>query len=80
MFSINADQKKFRLFRIAQFNGRMATIKSGDSMVTGLVRGSGEESSVPPRWTITIVPIHPGQRPALLGPTPRSAPSPTIYC
>ncbi len=33
-----ADQKEVRRFRIAQFNGRMATIKSGDSTVTGLVR------------------------------------------
>jgi precorrin-3B methylase len=55
-----ADQKEVRRFRIAQFNGRMATIKSGDSIVTGLVRSVLEkESSVPPRWTITIVPSVP---------------------
>jgi hypothetical protein len=55
-----ADQKEVRRFRIAQFNGRMATIKSGDSIVTGLVRSVREkESSVPPSWTITIVPSPP---------------------
>jgi precorrin-6B methylase 1 len=55
-----ADQKEVRRFRIAQFNGRMATVKSGDSIVTGLVRSVREkESSVPPCWTITIVPSPP---------------------
>ena len=39
-----ADQKEVRRFRIAQFNGRPATIRSGGTTVTGLVR------SVLPAW------------------------------
>ncbi|MFZ2157564.1 MAG: hypothetical protein WAV72_15785 [Bradyrhizobium sp.] len=51
------DQKEVRRFRIAQFNGRTATARSGGSAVTGYVRSVLEsKSSVPPRWTITIVP------------------------
>jgi len=65
-----ADQKEVRRFRIAQFNGRMATVKSGDSTVTGFVRSVLEQdSSIPPRWTITIVPSAPKQesKPIRLG-------------
>ncbi|MDE2376926.1 hypothetical protein [Bradyrhizobium sp.] len=52
-----ADQKEVRRFRIAQFNGRMATVKSGEATVTGFVRSVLEqESSIPPRWTITLIP------------------------
>lgn len=52
-----ADQKEVRRFRIAQFNGRMATVKVGESTVTGFVRSVLEQdSSMPPRWTITIIP------------------------
>ena len=52
-----ADQKEVRRFRIAQFNGRTATVESGGSTVTGHVRSVLEsKSSIPPRWTITIVP------------------------
>jgi hypothetical protein len=52
-----ANQKEVRRFRIAQFNGRPATVKSGGTTVTGLVRAVQEiEASDPPRWTITIVP------------------------
>jgi hypothetical protein len=55
-----ADQKEVRRFSIAQFNGRMATVKAGESTVTGFVRSVLEqESSVPPRWTITIIPNAP---------------------
>ncbi len=55
-----ADQKEVRRFRIAQFNGRTATVKSGGTTVTGHVRSVREkESSIPPRWTITIVPASP---------------------
>ncbi|CCE00436.1 hypothetical protein [Bradyrhizobium sp. STM 3809] len=55
-----ADQKEVRRFRIAQFNGRTATVKSGGATITGHVRSVMEkESSVPPRWTITIVPTAP---------------------
>lgn len=52
-----ADQKEVRRFRIAQFNGRPATVKSDGSTITGHVRAVQEvEASVPQRWTITIVP------------------------
>jgi hypothetical protein len=54
------DQKEVRRFRIAQFNGRTATIKSGGSTITGHVRSVLEkESSTPPCWMITIVPSLP---------------------
>jgi hypothetical protein len=73
MFTFDtADQKEVRRFRIAQFNGRTATIKSGGTVVTGLVRSVLEHSaSVPPRWTITLVPAPPKARPAVLRPGPR---------
>ncbi len=52
-----ADQKEVRRFRIAQFNGRAATVRSGDATITGHVRSVREnETSVPPCWTIIIVP------------------------
>jgi hypothetical protein len=51
-----ADQKEVRRFRIAQFNGRTATVRSSGSTITGHVRSVLESKSVPPRWTITIVP------------------------
>jgi hypothetical protein len=67
-----ADQKEVRRFRIAQFNGRTATIRSGDTTITGIVRSVLENaSSVPPRWTITLVPAPPKARPAVLRPGPR---------
>ena len=67
-----ADQKEVRRFRIAQFNGRTATIRSGDTTVTGIVRSVLENtSSVPPRWTITLVPVPPKARPIVLRPGPR---------
>jgi len=68
-----ADQKEVRRFRIAQFNGRPATVRSEGSIVTGLVRSVQEvEESSPPRWTITIIPSPPREttaspRPALRG-------------
>ena len=55
-----ADQKEVRRFRIAQFNGRAATVKSGDAIITGHVRSVLEkQASVPPSWTITIIPSPP---------------------
>jgi len=67
-----ADQKEVRRFRIAQFNGRTATIRSADTTVTGIVRSVLENaSSVPPRWTITLVPVQPKARPVVLRPGPR---------
>jgi hypothetical protein len=57
-----ADQKEVRRFRIAQFNGRTATVKSGGSTVTGHIRSVLEsKSSIPQRWTITIIPSPPKQ-------------------
>jgi len=54
------DQKEVRRFRIAQFNGRIATVRSAGSTVAGHVRSVLEcKSSVPQRWTITIVPRAP---------------------
>jgi hypothetical protein len=37
-----ANQKEVRRFRIAQFNGRPATVKSAGATVTGLVRAVQE--------------------------------------
>jgi hypothetical protein len=63
-----ADQKEVRRFRIAQFNGRMAT-------VTGFVRSVLEqESSMPPRWTITIIPNTPKEELKPLRPSSRARP------
>ncbi len=54
------DPKEVRRLRIAQFNGRTATVESGGSTVTGRIRSVLEsKSSVPPRWTITIIPSPP---------------------
>ncbi|OKO86197.1 hypothetical protein AC629_17045 [Bradyrhizobium sp. NAS80.1] len=70
-----ADQKEVRRFRIAQFNGRMATVKSGESTVTGFVRSVREqESSIPPRWTITIIPNTPREETRPLLPGTRTRP------
>lgn len=66
-----SDQKEVRRFRIAQFNGRTATMRSAGSTVTGHVRSIVEnKSSEPAAWTITIIPEEP--RPTtLLRPLPR---------
>ena len=67
-----ADQKEVRRFRIAQFNGRTATVRSGANMVTGMVRSVQESaSSVPTRWVITLNPTPPKARPVVLRPGPR---------
>jgi hypothetical protein len=51
------DPKEVRRFRIAQLNGRTATVRSGGATVTGHVRSMVEnKSGVPQQWTITIVP------------------------
>jgi hypothetical protein len=66
------DQKEVRRFRIAQFNGRTATIRSAGSTVTGHVRSVLEsKSSIPTSWTITIVPIEPKIKVETLRPAPR---------
>ena len=65
-----ADQKEVRRFRIAQFNGRTATVRSAGSTITGHVRSVLEcKSSIPARWTITIVPSAPKTN--ALRPAPR---------
>jgi hypothetical protein len=66
------DQKEVRRFRIAQFNGRTATARDGGSTITGHVRSVLEsKSSIPARWTITIVPSEPKIKADALRPTPR---------
>jgi hypothetical protein len=66
------DQKEVRRFRIAQFNGRTATVRSGGSAVTGHVRSVLEsKSGSPQRWTITIVPSLPKIKVDALRPAPR---------
>jgi hypothetical protein len=66
------DLKEVRRFRIAQFNGRVATVRSGGSTVTGHVRSVLERKlSVPARWAITIVPREPRIKTNMLRPTPR---------
>ena len=55
-----ADEKEVRRFRMAQFNGRTATVKSGSDTIIGHVRSVQEQdAAVPPRWTITIIPSSP---------------------
>jgi hypothetical protein len=67
-----SDQKEVRRFRIAQFNGRTATVRSAGSTVTGHVRSVLENKvSLPLRWTITIVPSVPKAKVDLLRPAPR---------
>jgi hypothetical protein len=66
------DQKEVRRFRIAQFNGRVASVSSGGSTVTGHVRSVLEsKSSVPARWTITLVPSESKIKTHMLRPAPR---------
>jgi hypothetical protein len=66
------DQNEVRRFRIAQFNGRVTTARSGESTVTGHVRSVLEhKSSVPARWAITIIPSAPKVKTNVLRPAPR---------
>jgi hypothetical protein len=66
------DQKEVRRFRIAQFNGRTATVRSGGTNITGHVRSVLEsKASIPQRWTITIVPAEPKAKSPSLRPAPR---------
>ena len=67
-----SDQKEVRRFRIAQFNGRTATVSSAESAITGHVRSIVEnKSSTPAAWTITIIPEEPRTTVALR-PAPRT--------
>jgi hypothetical protein len=66
------DLKEVRRFRIAQFNGRVTTVRSGGSTVTGHVRSVLECTlNVPARWAITIVPSEPKIKTNILRPAPR---------
>ena len=73
MFTFGAtDHREVRRFRIAQFNGRTVTVSSGGSTITGHVRSVLEsESSIPQRWTITIVPTEPKLKTTHYVPLPR---------
>ena len=66
-----SDQKEVRRFRIAQFNGRTATVRSAGSAVTGHVRSIVENKSSVSAWTITIIPEEPKPTRALR-PAPRA--------
>lgn len=66
------DQKEVRRFRIAQFNGRTATVRSAGSTVTGHVRSVLEsKSSIPQSWIITIIPSVPKVKADTMRPAPR---------
>jgi hypothetical protein len=63
-----SDRKAVRRFRMAQFNGRAATFQSRDDVVTVMVRSIIEhKSTVPARWTITIIPSPPKVRATVIG-------------
>ena len=67
-----ADQKEVRRFRIAQFNGRTATFRSGGSTVTGMVRSIVENRAMSPAvWVVTLIPSEPRVRIEALRPAPR---------
>ncbi len=67
------DLKEVRRFRIAQFNGRTAAVKSGGTTITGHVRSIQEgKSSIPTRWIITLVPSGPKVKDDTLRPAPRA--------
>jgi hypothetical protein len=66
------DLKEVRRFRIAQFNGRTASVRSDGTTITGHVRSVLESRSiVPARWTITLVPSEPKITPHISRPAPR---------
>ncbi len=74
------DQKEVRRFRFAQFNGRVISVRSGGSTVTGHVRSVQEsKTGVPARWTISIVQSGPKIKPHVLRPAPRIRAFEDIY-
>ncbi|MBI5265558.1 MAG: hypothetical protein HY852_27505 [Bradyrhizobium sp.] len=76
-----ADQKEVRRFRIAQFNGRPATVRCGEKTVTGFVRSVQEQdSSIPLRWIITIIPSPPKEYGRDLRAAARVRPFADDYC
>ena len=75
-----SDQKEVRRCRIAQFNGRTATVRTDGSAVTGHVRSIVEsKSSVPAAWVITIIPEEP-KASISTRPTPRVRSFAEDYC
>jgi hypothetical protein len=57
------DEKEVRRFRIAQFNGKPATVNSGGLSVTGQVRSVRQtEAGVSTRWSITLFPTSPNAK------------------
>jgi hypothetical protein len=64
------DLKEVRRFRIAQFNGRTATVASDGTTVTGYVRSILERKPTdgPISWSITMVPVGPKVATAALRP------------
>ncbi len=74
------DQKEVRRFRIAQFNGRVISVRSGRSTITGHVRSVLEsKTGVPARWTISIVQSEPKIKPHALRPSPRTRAFEDLY-
>ena len=64
-----ADEKEVRRFRMAQFNGRTASVKSGGETIIGHVRSVQEQgATAPTRWTITLIPSPPKSAAAPLRP------------
>jgi len=54
------DQKEMRRYRIAQFNGRPATVRAMGGSVTGQVHAIvPSKSGTPGEWTISIIPDPP---------------------
>ena len=63
-----ADRKEVQRFRIAQFNGRAATVRSGATTVTGHVRSVlAKATSTSPCWIVTLVPAAPKPAAKLTG-------------
>jgi hypothetical protein len=65
------DLKEVRRFRIAQFNGRVVSVRSDGPTITGHVRSVLESKSSPARWTVTIVQSEPKIKPHVVRPAPR---------
>ncbi|WP_212501750.1 hypothetical protein [Bradyrhizobium lablabi] len=65
------DRKEARRFRIAQFNGRTTTVRSGGATITGRVRSIVESKTSPAAWVITIIPEEPKPVASRLRPAPR---------
>ncbi|MFB9268839.1 hypothetical protein ACFFWD_37970 [Bradyrhizobium erythrophlei] len=66
------DRKEARRFRIAQFNGRTATVRSADATITGRIRSIVEsKTSVAVAWIITIIPEEPKPAASALRLAPR---------